>query len=283
MVIAVVAAMAMGCTRASDGPVDLDEVIGAHVASLSPAGAYRDPEQAERDTTREAFGLLLAGTGDTKRPDDLLRGIGFRVTHGVDAADGRTFTMYLATGDTGWGGLIVDRSGPIRSLVEVPHPAFDLNTERLALSLYRTLPGAALLIAGAHRQAGGGKADVAHNDRSLFQVFSEEAAKRAVLQIQLHGFAERSLPGADAVVSTGAGPHNDIAVRVARELKAVGLQVCRAWVTRCKGLEGTTNVQAAATAAYDAEFVHLELGWSLRRDRSGRDQVRDAIVTAWPS
>jgi hypothetical protein len=191
--------------------------------------------------------------------------------------------MYTADEDTGWAGLIVDPSARVQSVVEVPHPAYDRNTEKLGMSLYRTLPGGMLLIAGAHRQAAGGEGDVAHNDRSMFQVISEQAAERQVPQLQLHGFAERSLPGADAVVSTGSGPHNDFAVRIARELKAEQLQVCRAWVSRCVGLEGTTNVQSSAASEHDAEFIHLELSWSLRRDEAGRDQVRDAVNLAWES
>ena len=281
LLIAVVAGLAVGCSEPAEERVDLDEVIDSQVASLSPEGPYRDPKKAERETAREAVGLLLAASPDRDRAGQLLEEIGYRVTHGVDAVDGRQYVMFTAADDTGWAGMIVDPSARIGSVVEVPHPSFDRNTDKLGMSLYRTLPGSMLLIAGAHRQAAGGAGDVAHNDRSMFQVISEQVAERGVPQLQLHGFAERSLPGADAVVSTGSGPHNEYAVRVARELKAEQLQVCRAWVSRCVGLEGTTNVQSSAASEHDAEFVHLELSWSLRRDQAGRDQVRDAVTVAW--
>ncbi|MDT5032845.1 MAG: hypothetical protein QOC94_3016 [Actinoplanes sp.] len=261
--------------------MDLDRIIGAHVGSLSRDGPYRDPRDAERDSVRQALALLLAAQPDQDRGAELLGGIGFRATRGVDAGDGRQFVLYLAGGDTGWGGLLIDPAAPVRSVVEVPHPAYDRNTEKLGLSLYRKLPGSMLLIAGAHRQAAGGKADVAHNDQSMFQLIGEEVAARKLPQLQLHGFAERSLPGTDTVVSTGSGPHSELATRVARELQARRLRICRAWVKHCVGLEGTTNVQSYAAARYDAEFVHLELGWLLRRDQPARNLVRDAVVAAW--
>ncbi|MEV8505676.1 hypothetical protein AB0368_12730 [Actinoplanes sp. NPDC051475] len=282
LLIAALAATALGCSRTGDDGDDrgnLDVMIDSLVASLSPDGPYRDPRKAERQAARQAVGQLI--DGGTEPPAKLLSGVGFRAVHGVQATDGRKFTFYRADEDTGWGGLLVEPSVPIRSVVEVPHPAYDLNTEKLGLDLFRRLPGSAMLIAGAHRQAEGDDADVAHNDRSMFHVFSEEFAERGVPQLQLHGFADRSLPGADAVVSTGAGPENELAVRIARELKAEDVRVCRAWVSHCVGLEGTTNVQGTTAAEHGAEFVHLELGWGLRRDESGRQLVRDAVVAAW--
>ncbi|MFI7600990.1 hypothetical protein [Actinoplanes sp. NPDC049681] len=282
LLVAAVAATTLGCSRSGgdgDDQRDLDVMIATLVGSLSPDGAYRDPRKAERQAAREAIGQLI--DGDTDPPARLLGGIGYRAVKGVQTADGRKFTFYRADGDTGWGGLLVEPSVPIRSVIEVPHPAYDLNTEKLGLDLFRRLPGSAMLIAGAHRQASGDDADVAHNDRSMFQVFSEELAARSVPQLQLHGFADKSLPGADAVVSTGSGPQNELAARIARELKGEELRVCRAWVSHCVGLEGTTNVQGTAAAEHGAEFVHLELGWGLRRDQNGRQLVQDAVVAAW--
>jgi hypothetical protein len=279
----VLTAAAVGCDRAgSDNQrADLDDIVAARVSPMGPDDPYRDPRPKERTAARDATGLLLAG-GDPARAEDLMDSIGYQVVHGVDTVDRRGFTFYLADRKTGWAGLLVDPSAPIRSMIEVPHPAYDLNTEKLGVALFRQLPGTAMLIAGAFRQAAGHQADVAHNDRSMFQVFSEVFAENQITQLQLHGFAQRSLPGEDAVVSTGSAPHNDLAVRIARELKAEDLRTCRAWVSRCVGLEGTTNVQGSAANEHDAEFVHLEMSWSLRRDQPGRDLVRKAVVAAWP-
>lgn len=282
---AVVAAAVAGCDRPGDASshrADLEEIVAARVSTMSPSDPYRDPQATERTAARDATGMLLAG-GDPSGAEELLDGIGYRVVRGVDTVDDRAFTFYLADVDTGWAGLLVDPSGPIRLVIEVPHPAYDLNTETLGVGLFRQLPGSAMLIAGAFRQAADDEADVAHNDRSMFQVFSEVFAEHQIAQLQLHGFAQSSLPGADAVVSTGSAPHdhNDLAERIARELKAEDLRTCRAWVSHCVGLEGTTNVQGAAAGEQGAEFVHLELGWSLRRDQPGRGLVQKAVVAAW--
>ncbi|WP_250029132.1 hypothetical protein [Paractinoplanes maris] len=283
LMTAVLAALTLACTRAPgraevvSGPIDLHEWIAKQVASMSATGPYRDPDRSERESGRKAFDAVVRG--DLAVAEKLFGDLGFRITQGTDLRTGRAVRIYWADPETGWGGLLVDPSAPARSVVEVPHPAYDLNTEKLGLSLYRALPGSLMLMAGAQRQAAGGEADVAHNDRSMFQVFAVAAAGHGLPQLQLHGFADRSLPGADAVVSTGSAAHNDLAVRIARELEADDRQVCRAWVSRCTGLEGRTNVQGAA--AGDAEFIHLELGWSLRRDLSDRDRVRDAVVAAW--
>jgi hypothetical protein len=283
MLAVVLTAATIGCDRAGSDShrADLDDIVAARVSRMGPSDPYRDPKSKERSAARDATELLLAG-GDPARAEDLLDGIGYRVVHGVDTVDERGFTFYLADQKTGWAGLLVDPSTPISSVIEVPHPAYDLNTEKLGVTLFRRLPGTAMLIAGAFRQADDNQADVAHNDRSMFQVFSEVFAEHQITQLQLHGFAQRSLPGEDAVVSTGSAPHNDLAVRIARELKAEDLRTCRAWVSRCVGLEGTTNVQGSAADEHGSEFVHLELSWSVRGTQSGRDQVQNAVVAAWP-
>lgn len=266
---------------AGDG---LDAVFARLVAGLSPSGPYRDPRASERQAAREAIRTLTAQRSATGDVDDRLDGIAFAVTHGTDAApDGRPFTLYLSPpgSEPAWGGLLVDRSTPIRSVIEVPHPGFDRNTELLGLSLYRAVPGAVLMIAGAHRQADHGNADVAHNKDSMFNLVSREFARAGLPQLQWHGFAESSLPGSDFVVSTGAAPHTDLPVRIATELAGAGYRVCQAWSTRCQGLEGNTNVQGAAAAKFGSTFVHLETGWSMRQDPAHRQAVVDAVARAW--
>ncbi|MEV6898927.1 hypothetical protein [Amycolatopsis sp. NPDC051372] len=48
---------------------------------------------------------------------------------------------------------VIDRSAPPSLVVEVPHPGFDLRTELFGVDLFRQVPGAVLLVAGAHRKA----------------------------------------------------------------------------------------------------------------------------------
>ena len=137
-----------------------------------------------------------------------------------------------------------------------------------------------LLIAGAHRRAAGGRADVAHNEHSLYQALSVAFVRSGVPQVQVHGFADLNLPDHDIAVSTGTSAANPLATRVAEGLAEAGFDECRAWAQRCGRLEGTTNVQAKAAAAEGAAFVHVELSNSVRMDREQRAALVDALATA---
>ena len=112
-----------------------------------------------------------------------LTDLGFSVVDGVDAVTGRPYTLAVNEPDSerAWGMYVVDRSAPPSVVVEVPHPAFDLRTELFGLAYFRQVPGAVLLIAGAHRKANRSKADVAHEENSLFQVAATELARRGRL------------------------------------------------------------------------------------------------------
>jgi hypothetical protein len=280
-VVLLVAALAPGaCSKSEDPAVDLDAVIAGHAEGLDRDGPYRDPRPDERQLAREAVRSLLTPPGTARTEDELLARLGFRATHGVDPVSDRRFSLYLADGsdERAWGALLVDRSAPLRSLVTVPHPAFDINTEKVGLSVQRRVPGSVLVIAGAHRDAAGGLADVAHNDRSLFHVLTTALGRAGLPQVQLHGFADKNLPKADVVVSSGAAPTTGLVRGVARKLEDAGIEVCRAWATRCGRLEGVTNQQGSAAAEHDGEFLHLELGWSLRREADRRDVVADAVA-----
>ncbi|MGW5556131.1 hypothetical protein ACWER9_02765 [Micromonospora sp. NPDC003944] len=261
------------------GP-DPELLIDELTAGLSRDDPYRDPNAAERATARRAARLLVT---DPDADADLRRvfaDLGFRAHRGTDPATGRPFDLYLAEGsdDRSWGAVLVDRGTTPRTVIEVPHPGFDINTEKLGLALYRKTPASVLLVAGAHRQAAGGDADVAHNDRSLFHTLAAEFAKNSVDQIQLHGFADRNLPTSDAVVSTGSAAVTPVARRIADGLSGAGLNACRAWAQKCGQLEGKTNEQGRAAAELRAVFIHLELSWSVRRDAEARSRVATVLA-----
>ena len=253
-------------------PVDPGALVVAGVAGLSTDDPYRDPTRTERTSAREAVGQLLDGSGAA------FGGLDLQATDGVDPVTGRPFLLLVDESDRGWGAVLVDRSAPIRLVVQVPHPGFDINTELLGIDLHRKVPGSVLLVAGAHRAAGGGDADVAHNDRSFFHAVASEFARHDIPAIQLHGFADKNLPDAEAVVSSSAGSVSDLSRAVADRLDDRGLATCRAWARRCGQLEGTKNEQGRAAADRDAAFVHLELGWSVRSERASRDRVVDALA-----
>lgn len=257
----------------ADDPGDL---VLRLVAGLRPDGPYQDPVKAERTKARAAVRELIKSPTASAEP---FADLGFRVTEGVDPVVDRPYLLISDdSDDRGWGAALFDRSMPIRVVMQVPHPGFDLRTELLGLDLHRRVPGSALLVAGAHRAADDGDADVAHNSRSLFHALAIEFAEQGIPQVQLHGFADRNLPEAEAVVSSAAAAVSDLTRSVADRLEDAGVVTCRAWAARCGRLEGSTNEQGKAADARDAPFVHLELGWSVRSDPARRDRVVRAVA-----
>jgi hypothetical protein len=253
----------------------LQQWLVDRVRALSATGPYRPPDTAERDRAVAALGAVLAG----REPD--LGGLPLHLHRGTDRT-GLPFTMITdsdtdsdsdsgsgrSTG-TGWGAVVL-REAP-ELVVEVPHPGSDRHTARLGLALFHAVPGAALLVAGAHRRAGGGAADVAHRGDSLFHAFADALA---LPEIQLHGFAEDSAPDTDAVVSPGAGEPAELHRHVEKALARQGFRV-----RHHERLAGRTNVQGIAAAARGTPFLHLELAPLLRLHH--RDRLVEAIAHAW--
>lgn len=247
---------------------------------LSRDNPYRDPDAKERATARRAARALASGQGQAIDIDRYFESLGMAASHGADPATGRPSTMYVATGSDArsWGALLMNHVAVPKLVVEVPHPGFDINTEKIGLALHRQLPASVLLVAGAHRYAADGAADVAHNDSSLFHVLAVEFADNGLDQVQLHGFADRNLPDADAIVSSGSAPVRPLTRQIASGLSGAGFETCQAWARRCGNLEGKSNEQSRATASSGAAFVHLELSWSIRRSADGRERVVKALA-----
>ncbi|MEU7786668.1 hypothetical protein [Amycolatopsis sp. NPDC049159] len=255
----------------------LDSLVTKFTAGLSADQEYRSPKSDERRTAAAGFAAVVdrRGTADFEK-------LGFSVRDGVDPATGRPYTIAVneAGGDRAWGMYVIDRSAPPSLVVEVPHPAFDLRTELFGVDLFRRVPGAVLLVAGAHRKAGDGKADVAHEEDSVFHVVATALAGRGLPQVQLHGFHDQNLPATDVVLSSGATVAGDAARRAADRLTADGFAVCRAWEERCKGLEGTTNVQGKMAASDDTVFLHVEMSRTVREAPDRRADVVRALTEA---
>ncbi len=255
----------------------LDSLVTKFTSGLSADQEYRSPKSDERRTAATGFAAVLdrRGTADFER-------LGFSVRDGVDPATGRPYTIAVnETGtDRAWGMYVIDRSAPPSLVVEVPHPAFDLRTELFGVDLFRRVPGAVLLVAGAHRKADDSHADVAHETDSVFHVVATALAGRGLAQVQLHGFHDQNLPSTDIVLSPGATVAGDAARRAADRLTADGFAVCRAWEERCKGLEGTTNVQGKMAASDDTVFLHVEMSRTVRESPERRADVVRALTEA---
>lgn len=242
-------------------------------AGLTARQPYRSPTPEERRAGARGFAKLLDG-----EPTDLAD-LGFSVD---DDVSGRPYTLVVNEPGTerAWGLYAVDRSAPPSIVVEIPHPNSDLRTELFGPAYFRRVPGAVLLVAGAHRRAGGRTADVAHQPASLFHVFAGQLGARGLPQVQLHGFNDLRVPGVDVVLSTGATPVGAPAKRAAERLQAAGFDVRCAWEEPCPGLEGRTNAQGVAAAASGTTFLHVELNRTVREDVSRREAVVAALTEA---
>lgn len=254
-----------------------------HLATGSEsAGPYRDPSRSEWLEAHEAAKALVADPQDRSTHEPMFARLGYQAIAGVDPATGRRYLLYLADSSTdrSWGAVLADLSAPLDTLIEVPHVGFDVNTDLLGIEMFRAHPGSVLLVAGAHRLAAGGSADVAHNDRSVFHAMATSVAKSGLPEVQLHGFADANLPDSDVAVSSGQAAVGPLAKRIASRIEADGFRVCLAWQGRCGRLEGTTNVQGQAAQANSTVFVHIESSWSIRGDKAARTRLVRSIIAA---
>jgi hypothetical protein len=261
----------------------LAERLTQFTHGLRPDGPYRTPTRQERDAAAAGFGPLLAGSPDGLAAN-YLAWLGFSVDHGVDEATGRPYVLLVNEpgSERAWGMYIVDLSAAVRLAIEVPHPNSDLRSEEMGLALFRRVPGSVLLVAGAHRNAAGKAADVAHREDSIFHVVATDFASRGRSQVQLHGFDDASLPARDVVVSTSTGQAGEVAEDTALRLERAGLAVCPAWREECGRLEGTRNAQGRAAAQFGSPYLHVEVSRTVRDDADRRAAVVEAIAAMLP-
>lgn len=230
----------------------LQRWLAGHVRAM--ARTYRTPTPQERERAAAALRAALA----REAHDDLL----LRTSPATDD-EGRPFTLITDT-EHGWGSVLLRT--PSDLLIEVPHPGSDRLTTRLGLELFHAIPTASLLVAGAHRN----QVDVAHRTDSLFHTVAQTLA---LPELQLHGFAIRTAPDIDAVVSAGAGEPGESHRGVEKALIQQGFRI-----GHHERLAGRTNAQGIAAAAGNRPFLHLELAPALR-DRH-RAVVVEAIAKA---
>ena len=261
----------------------LDDTVAQLVEQLEPNGSYRHPTPAERNRALAAVDRLASA--DTTAATELFSQIGMNVSAETDPATGRRYALAASRADSDrcWGMLAIDlTTPPLKVVIEVPHPGSDRHTEQLGLALFRALPRAVLLIAGAHRRAAHGAADVAHQPDSMFHVLATHFADHGANQLQLHGFDDESLADHNIVISAGAGTPDHRSVQLADDLTRAGFKVCRAWTRRCGSLEGRTNAQAVA-AVHRHPFIHLEINRSTRDDPQRSRALVDTVACGYRS
>ncbi|MEV0779729.1 hypothetical protein ACIBLA_31760 [Streptomyces sp. NPDC050433] len=269
------------------GPTDapssgLERRLSSYASDVVADSRFRPPDRAEREALAEGVALYVDGehTKGARRLADV--DFGVRIVR--DAPPGRRYAEIADRTDEtrrGWGRVYVDLDTPPRYSVQVPHPVADAYTERLGAGVLRGAPGGVLVIAGAHRRAGDGDAaDVAHRRDTVFHAVSAELVDRGLPGIQVHGFADSSVPGRDLVVSTGAGTLARPQARtLATALDDDGFRVCRAWVDKCP-LEGRSNKQGRLAADEDVPFLHVEVSRAVRGDAARTARAVAAMATA---
>jgi hypothetical protein len=258
-------------------PPSLEQQVRDLTERLSPRGPYRPPDPAERDAVVGAVAALVA-SGSDGAARGVLEDAGFTV--GIARNEtGHEFLVARSdpASERSWGLIALPIGRAPRLLVEVPHPNADYDTEEVGLAVLAAGPDAVYLQAGAHRRAADERADVAHEEDSLFQALAVDLSTRLQLpQLQLHGFGERDDFDADVVLGGGPGDPAPPVQALADRLEKAGLVVCRAWAGRCSELEGRTNVQGQAAARDGLAFAHVEMSASTR---SRPDVVAPVLAT----
>jgi hypothetical protein len=248
-------------------PPPLEQQVREFTAQLTPRGPYRAPTPTERNAVVGAVAALVAAGADDAGPARrVLEDAGFTV--GVTRTEaGQEYLVVRSDPATerSWGFIALPRGLTPRLVVEVPHPNADYNTENVGLAVLAAEPAAIYLQAGAHRRAADERADVAHEEDSLFHALTLDLGIRLKLpQLQLHGFGDRDDLDDDVVLGGGPDEPHPAVRGLADRLEAADLSVCRAWTQRCRGLEGTTNVQGHAAALYGQPFAHVEMSVETR-------------------
>jgi hypothetical protein len=275
------AAVAVLLLVACAGPTtDLD----ARIEQMLEAGpgrdssAYRQLGTAENDRLAAAVLAGLAGSDDPPLPD------GTQVLESVDGA-GRPVQIVAEDLDGGalqGLGLYAVREGagvPPELVIEVPHPRADRLTEDLGPELFTALDAEALFVAGAHRTAGDGAADVAHEADSTFSAVDRAVVGRGTVVLQIHGFDDSNRDSSHQVVlSSGERTPSPLVRDLHEALDSAGIDTCLYDGERCPDLAGTRNVQGAHARAVDATFIHLELAADLREDGAGRKELVEILT-----
>ncbi|MFD8141798.1 hypothetical protein [Streptomyces sp. NPDC059708] len=294
---------------------DLLDRVTRFTSGFGVRGGYRAPDEAERSAL--LGGVTSLFDGDVEKARTRLAEVDYGVDTFTDGPGGRRYAEVAdaaarsGPAGRGWGRVYVDLDAPVRWSVQVPHPIADQDTERLGVAVLRGAPGGVMVLAGAHRRAAGapgagegdgeegegtgdgnapggggtgkdggtGEADMAHRTDSVFHAVIAELTRRGLPGIQLHGFADSTVPGAGAVVSTGAGAAAAAdAARLATELASRGVHPCRAWSAGCR-MSGRGNAQGRLAAELGTRFLHVELARSVRVDPGRREEAAHAIAS----
>lgn len=263
-------------------PVWLAGAVAAATGSIS-----RDDEYAGLDAEQRSalfrWGRVLRGGQLTEPP----AGCGLTAL----PVEHRGHAYALITPSTDLGGVLAvvplhpegQHVGLVSDcMIQVPHPKADQHSEILGQQLWDAACESGLrttlVVSGTHRHSGdGANADAAHNRRHSFAILTRALSHPRLPQLQVHGFADKSLPGVSAVVSSSRGFVSSQLVGTARRLGDTGLTVARSWAGADQ-LTGMTNQQGRYAAQQGLRFCHLELSATTRAHHT--DVLIDAVIGA---
>jgi hypothetical protein len=235
-----------------------------------------------------------ARSGDLRGADSLAWKYRYDIEHTVDAATGDTLIVMVERSPIrrGWGTLLYNPQG-VAVDVQIDHPLFDVNTPRVAATLYDDCRCRALLMAGTHRYANANDvSDMARSTTSVFQGIHERLGLDANMVISVHGFARANhnqpTSTSDAVLSNGATSAGTLAAsdgaRALRDrLVAAGFVAgLVADDTGYTELTGSVNPQGKwSNDRYGhGRWVHVEIAREVRDD-GGRWQEFAAGLAEW--
>ncbi len=261
------------------------------VTNLSPGGMITPGWLAEEPSLEEAaeFGALASAmkAGELEKARRPAEALDYTLVRYDDTSTGRSLLVAREEADfarepeRGWGTIVVDPEGD-DTLVEVPHPLFDIKTPMVGVEVFREARASVLLVAGAHRYSWEDKrSDVAHAPDTAFDA-AHEALLPARFVVQPHGFhsdEEDRYP--DVVLSGGVAPAPPETQAIYRALEDQGIDVgLFDGGSRFEDLAGTTNLQGASTRESGGEFLHVELARHLREDEAERSEFARALASA---
>jgi hypothetical protein len=258
---------------------DLATDFAAFAATITSADTYVEPDGTQSTNAIDGISRLIQG----RDASSLLTPLGFTLSSGYETVSRKPYALAkseYAGGNRKWGWYLADLSAPLSMVIEAPHPGFDTDSEQLALKLWQRVPGAVLLMAGAHRNAAAALADVAHQTGSLFHQVAAYLSQYGAPQVQIHGFADASDPGIHTVISSGDATAGPAIKRVADLAVDNGLVVHRGWLGEGSGLQGTTNTQGDAANTAGTAFIHVETSNTLRTTPSLTAALIDALAGA---
>lgn len=152
----------------------LDRWLESYRGTIYATQEYRPPNDTEAGQFFVDFDKALQGETDF----DHLHELGYSAKQGYDEPSGKSYILLENEPHTerAWGAYLIETSQDPKHAITAPHPKSDLNSERIALSLWREVPGAVYIVAGTHRRAADHQGDVTRHTDSLFHRVGDHLA-----------------------------------------------------------------------------------------------------------